>query len=427
MNEQELYVYNYLKEQGLSPAGIAGVMGNLNHESGMNPGNLNNDWNDKYGLSDQEFTDKVNSGEIDIKEKSGAYGLAQWLGDRKKALADYAAEDGRAIDDLGMQCEFLMKELNARPGLLSYLKTTTNAQEASKRFQKEFEVCEAGTKDRINKTNDYYAQIETDSIPYVDTAVLGTMRAENGKEFDPQFYAQQYPDVAAAVGDNSKSLLQHYNEYGAAEGRLANPSELEYEQAPVEEAVETPEENASDIPTQEETPVPETVAETVPAETNEPLIADNGKTFDATFYMQQYPDVLENIGTDPKALLQHYNMFGASEGRLANPSDIPEVNQSGLEQVANNCGIDCDMDFELSDGSVLSIETSDGKSEFFLDGESMGTNARDVENFLVASGRLSNTPGNNLDGLIAENSAELSNEGINPSDYLNMINNNPEL
>lgn len=38
--------------------------------------------------------------------------------------------------------------------------------------------------------------------------------------FDAAFYAAQYPDVAAAVGTDTGALLQHYQTYGKAEGRL---------------------------------------------------------------------------------------------------------------------------------------------------------------------------------------------------------------
>lgn len=42
----------------------------------------------------------------------------------------------------------------------------------------------------------------------------------DGAVFDPQFYAQTYPDVAASVGQDENALYQHYKNNGAAEGRL---------------------------------------------------------------------------------------------------------------------------------------------------------------------------------------------------------------
>ena len=42
----------------------------------------------------------------------------------------------------------------------------------------------------------------------------------DGGVFDPQFYAAFYPDVYAAFGNNENLLYQHYLRYGKAEGRL---------------------------------------------------------------------------------------------------------------------------------------------------------------------------------------------------------------
>ncbi len=475
MNKQQAYIYNFLSKQGLTPAGIAGVMGNLQHESGMNPGNLNDTWNNKYDLTDEEFTKKVNEGEIDIKEKSGAYGIAQWLGDRKKALADFAKNSGTTIDDLNTQCNFLMQELEAKPGLLNYLRTTNDPVHASSRFQGEFEVCEDGTKERRENAEGFFAQISNGEIPVGDVAVLGTMRAANGKEFDPQFYAQQYPDVAAEVGNSGAALLKHYNEFGAKEGRKANIEDFPIKEVePFESKTGTAEflekpsigfstskpliadNNKSFDPAFYAQQNPDVVSvygnkpedllkhyneygakegrmanaedivfkpqQSVP-ETDITFIGINGKNFDPQFYANQYPDVTIALGTDPQTLLNHYNEFGAKEGRLANMNDVPEVNQSGLEQVANNFGFDGEMDFELQDGSILSIETENGKSEFFLDGESLGQNAREVEKMLSEKGLIGVENTHQLDDLIRENSVQLQENGLNVEQFINSLNN----
>ena len=78
-------VYNFLKEQGFSPEAAAGVMGNLQQESGMDPNAVN--------------------------PTSGAFGIGQWLGGRKKNLEAYAQSKGTKSNDLQTQLEFLMKEL----------------------------------------------------------------------------------------------------------------------------------------------------------------------------------------------------------------------------------------------------------------------------------------------------------------------------
>ena len=45
------------------------------------------------------------------------------------------------------------------------------------------------------------------------------------EEFDPEFYAQTYPDVVAIYGNSPEALYKHYQEYGKAEGRSCNAEE----------------------------------------------------------------------------------------------------------------------------------------------------------------------------------------------------------
>ena len=41
-------------------------------------------------------------------------------------------------------------------------------------------------------------------------------------DFDPVYYAERYPDVVAALGDSKQALLNHYLNFGIAEGRFEN-------------------------------------------------------------------------------------------------------------------------------------------------------------------------------------------------------------
>lgn len=52
------------------------------------------------------------------------------------------------------------------------------------------------------------------------TAFAAPQTMPDGATFDPQFYANTYPDVAAAMGTDSSALYQHYKTYGQKEGRL---------------------------------------------------------------------------------------------------------------------------------------------------------------------------------------------------------------
>ncbi len=43
--------------------------------------------------------------------------------------------------------------------------------------------------------------------------------------FDPVYYAERYPDVAAAVGTSQPALINHYLTFGIGEGRFQNAAE----------------------------------------------------------------------------------------------------------------------------------------------------------------------------------------------------------
>lgn len=139
-NEQK--IWNYLKSNGLNNYGAAGLMGNLFAESGLISNNLQDIYNQKLGLSDEEYTNKVNDGTYTnfIKDSAG-YGLAQWTWhSRKKNLLNYAKSKGKSIGDLDMQLEFLIQELiSSYATVLATLKTASSVQEASNIVLTKFE------------------------------------------------------------------------------------------------------------------------------------------------------------------------------------------------------------------------------------------------------------------------------------------------
>ena len=52
------------------------------------------------------------------------------------------------------------------------------------------------------------------------------LKANNGKIFDPVFYADKYPDVKQVLGTDAQVLLNHYNTYGINEKRMANANDI---------------------------------------------------------------------------------------------------------------------------------------------------------------------------------------------------------
>ena len=142
MASNEQIIWQFLKKQGFTDAGAAGMMGNLFAESALSPINLQNTYEKKLGYSDSAYTTAVDNGTYTnfVKDSAG-YGLAQWTyWSRKQNLLNYAKSKGVSIGDLNMQLEFLMQELNAGySSLLNTLKTTNSVSEASNGVLLQFE------------------------------------------------------------------------------------------------------------------------------------------------------------------------------------------------------------------------------------------------------------------------------------------------
>ncbi len=126
-------IWNFLKSKGLNDYAVAGIMGNLEKESGLDPCNLQNSYNKKLNISDADYTAVVDAGAYPdfVTDKAG-YGLVQWTyWSRKKALLDYAKAAGTSIGDLNMQLAFMWQELQGYKAVMTVLNSSASVREAS--------------------------------------------------------------------------------------------------------------------------------------------------------------------------------------------------------------------------------------------------------------------------------------------------------
>ena len=141
-NSNEERIWNFLISKGLNPFGVAGLMGNLDRESGLSPINLQNTYEKILGFTDDTYTTSVDNGDYQnfVHDKAG-YGIAQWTyWSRKQNLQKYAQEKGASIGDLEMQLEFLIQELSSSyKSVLNVLKTATSVSQASNAVLLNFE------------------------------------------------------------------------------------------------------------------------------------------------------------------------------------------------------------------------------------------------------------------------------------------------
>ena len=131
-----------LKEKEFSDYAIAGIMGNLQAESGLRSNNLEDTRNKTFGMTDEIYTSSVDNGtysSIRFIDDGAGYGIAQWTtSDRKRKLYNICKANGKSISDLDCQLNLLYNEVLE----LSILQSLNNAQsvkEASNIFLTNFE------------------------------------------------------------------------------------------------------------------------------------------------------------------------------------------------------------------------------------------------------------------------------------------------
>lgn len=146
VNEKEMY--NYFMGVIKNPIGVCALMGNLQCESALRSDNLQDVFNKKLNISDEDYTSLVDNGNY-VKDKfihdGFGYGLAQWtFYSRKENLYNYAKEKNCSVSDYKMQMDFIILELNYYrcdgTNFIEYLKKTTDINKATVDIMKIYEA-----------------------------------------------------------------------------------------------------------------------------------------------------------------------------------------------------------------------------------------------------------------------------------------------
>ena len=138
----ESMVWWYLKQMGLTDEGAAGVMGNMQAESGINPTNLQDSYETSLGYTDESYTEAVDKGKYKnfVNDQAG-YGIVQFTYHTlKKDLYDRAKDEKKSIGSLSVQLETLEQQLTNNHGdMLAKLKKNKSIKEASDAFLHNYE------------------------------------------------------------------------------------------------------------------------------------------------------------------------------------------------------------------------------------------------------------------------------------------------
>ena len=193
-NSNEEKIWYFLKNKGLNDYGCAGLLGNINAESAVDPNNLENIGNSRLGMTDAQYVSAVdNGGYTNFVHDAFGFGICQWTWwSRKKALYDFAKSKNKSIADLETQLEFLYKELSeSYPTVLLTLKNATSVLEASNSVLLKYECPADQSTSMQNRRASYgqtyydkYAGKTVSSSPTAsDTFVVRTTKPEAGNKY----------------------------------------------------------------------------------------------------------------------------------------------------------------------------------------------------------------------------------------------------
>lgn len=157
------YVWQYFLDKLGNKYGVAGLMGNLEAESGMHPDRVQGDV--PYSDFSKEYTAMVDSGELSEHEfvhygpNGGGYGLAQWTYyTRKQALYDMYKSGGySSIGSIELACDYLWYELQGATSVLEVLQNASSIREASDKVLHDFES-PADQSESVEETRESYGQ-----------------------------------------------------------------------------------------------------------------------------------------------------------------------------------------------------------------------------------------------------------------------------
>lgn len=213
----ERWVWDKLLSSGCSEAGTAGIIANLDAESGLRSDNLEDSFEYATGISDEAYVQGVDNGTYtDFVNDSAGFGLLQVTYYSRKAMfIDMARERGVSIADPSFQIDFIMSEMSMYyPSLLSFLKTTDDVDLAARRVMCEYEQ-PGDQSDTAVADRQYAAQV-------VYSNNTGSAPVQTEPDFQPDFTWTDEPDAAydINVGDIMMytGTMHHTSAYDTDEG-----------------------------------------------------------------------------------------------------------------------------------------------------------------------------------------------------------------
>ena len=188
------HIWDYLKEKGLGSSAIAGIMGNMQAESSLEPNIVQGG-----GHADQ----------ITVDGATG-YGLCQWTSSgRQQGLLDFANSRGTKASDTDTQLEFMLKEINEGYNGLLQKMDGMSPYDAAMLFHKEFERS-ADTSEMAARRGQYAEEIaksEGKGETFNGTYTGGSGGGGGGASKQKRGLFGKLTEMATALSDKMKKVI----------------------------------------------------------------------------------------------------------------------------------------------------------------------------------------------------------------------------
>ena len=156
-----LYISEQCRKAGMTLAGVAGILINIQEESAFKSTNLQDTYEVSLGMNDAQYTSRVDSGSYTrFVEDDAGYGLCQWTArDRKEGMIRFHRKRGVSIGDFRTQVDWMLQEIRSYSYAWRTCATSNNPYECGYAVCKYYEIpseTEAKAKYRGGKAQDWY-------------------------------------------------------------------------------------------------------------------------------------------------------------------------------------------------------------------------------------------------------------------------------
>ena len=140
--QKALYIADQCRKAGMTLAGVAGILINIECESAFKSTNLQDSYELSLGMNDAQYTSRVDNDSYTrfVGDQAG-YGLCQWTADdRKDGMLKFHRKRGVSIGDFRTQVDWMLTEIKSYTRAWRTVTLSNNPYECGYAICKYYEI-----------------------------------------------------------------------------------------------------------------------------------------------------------------------------------------------------------------------------------------------------------------------------------------------